>query len=221
MNCRDVKEELSAYLDGEARDGRAVAHHLEQCPACAQRHRELRALSLALRALPTPDPHPDFAARVLDHVREASPIRPFPSRNVRTIVSWAAVAAITVGAALVWHWQRPRPVQPVVAHGPASGDVLSPSISPVTLEKDLARRLAWGEPLPEEYDWAIAVSSMDTATENGALLAGLAGQGWFQEFAAVVDDGTSIDELVQTLAPGESNVLEALLSGRMQERKRT
>lgn len=65
MNCLEVKELLSSWLDGETPPevGEAVAAHLEGCPACRREARVLRRLDEALGGLTAPVPG-DLAAKV-------------------------------------------------------------------------------------------------------------------------------------------------------------
>jgi len=66
QGCRQIKEQLSAYLDGELDEGQrhAVAAHLQTCPACRRELELLTALDGALGSLTAPAP-PDLAGRVL------------------------------------------------------------------------------------------------------------------------------------------------------------
>jgi Putative zinc-finger len=74
MSCSHVRKNLSSYLDGDLADSRRelVATHLESCPGCAQRMRELRQVSAALAALPRLECQEPFAASILDRVEVES-----------------------------------------------------------------------------------------------------------------------------------------------------
>jgi hypothetical protein len=79
MNCVRVRRRLSEWLDGELEPAAAcgVQSHLAECPGCARRAEELRAVSGLLAELPrlaAPEP---VAARVLDRLEiEAGARRP-------------------------------------------------------------------------------------------------------------------------------------------------
>lgn len=66
MDCRQVQEMLSAYLDGElpARQQELVARHLAGCQACRREYQVWQQLWEALAAKPAAAPA-DLTARVL------------------------------------------------------------------------------------------------------------------------------------------------------------
>src|SRR5436305_10210917 len=67
MNCRQVEPLLSALLEGSVaeREGRAIARHLEGCPACRRRRDEFAALGADLRGLAELAPPPHLARRAI------------------------------------------------------------------------------------------------------------------------------------------------------------
>ncbi len=79
MTCARVRSRLSEWLDGELEPGasRAIQSHLAECPGCARRAGELRAVSGLLAGMPrlaAPEP---VAACVLDRLEiEAEARRP-------------------------------------------------------------------------------------------------------------------------------------------------
>ena len=66
MNCLEVQDSLSAWLDGELAPevGALVDRHLESCDACLRELAQLEALEQALAALPAPAPPPGLPAKV-------------------------------------------------------------------------------------------------------------------------------------------------------------
>jgi anti-sigma factor RsiW len=50
MTCRDVEDNLAAYVDGLSTDAAAIATHLETCAACRESAHEQRAARTVLRA---------------------------------------------------------------------------------------------------------------------------------------------------------------------------
>jgi hypothetical protein len=94
MKGDHVLEELSAYIDGEARDAARIARHLQTCEQCARRHIELLKISTHLHALPLPEAQPEFVTRVMAHVRD---LRIDPQRKGWGFMlpTWA-VAAVAV-----------------------------------------------------------------------------------------------------------------------------
>lgn len=109
---RHVTEELSAYLDGEARAPGGIARHVAQCPACARRLEELRRLRETLAALPAPAPRPDFDVRVLAALEAA----PAPRRWPVLLAPAAALAAMIIGMVFLY----PRAPGPAPAPGEAA-----------------------------------------------------------------------------------------------------
>ena len=80
--CREVTRLLQDYVDGTlpSRQATAVSLHLQDCPACARRERELRALVAVLASLPRPEPPAGFDDRILAavplaHYREMADLR--------------------------------------------------------------------------------------------------------------------------------------------------
>lgn len=66
MNCTEIIDQLSAYIDGalDAETRAAVEQHLHACPACAKEYEELAACVAQLRALPVKQAPADLARRV-------------------------------------------------------------------------------------------------------------------------------------------------------------
>ena len=71
MNCSEVRESLSAWLDGELTPevGALVDRHLASCDACLRELAQLEALEQALAALPAPAPPPGLPEKVAARLR--------------------------------------------------------------------------------------------------------------------------------------------------------
>ena len=67
MNCLEVQDNLSAWLDGELAPevGALVDRHLESCDACLRELAQLEALEQALAALPAPATPPGLPEKVV------------------------------------------------------------------------------------------------------------------------------------------------------------
>jgi anti-sigma factor RsiW len=103
VNCHEAQELLHAHLDGELDvvSDVALAHHLDQCPACAQAYRSQQALRAALRtsALAYPPPA-HFEQRIRSAVRRASRT---DTRTRAWAWPWLRVgAAFAAGVLLMW-----------------------------------------------------------------------------------------------------------------------
>jgi hypothetical protein len=102
MSKRHVLEELSAYIDGEARHPKRIERHLSQCPDCARRHMELLKLSSHLGAMKDPEVAPAFLTRVLAHAREEEMLT-VRGAWLTGMAQWgAALALIVAGLALLY-----------------------------------------------------------------------------------------------------------------------
>lgn len=101
MQCREVKELLSPYLDGvlDPQEGEGVAAHLAVCPDCrAQWHALCEAVD-AFRSLPEVTPPPGFSARVIDRIKSPAA----PAAGKKTAV---ARAAAVLGSLAGGRWSR-------------------------------------------------------------------------------------------------------------------
>ena len=63
MNCKEVKPELVAYLDGELQDSirSDVEAHLESCAACRAERENLASTLRSLESLPATEPSANLA----------------------------------------------------------------------------------------------------------------------------------------------------------------
>ncbi|MDX9971703.1 MAG: hypothetical protein RBU21_01805 [FCB group bacterium] len=204
-------DELSAYLDGEARHSTAVRDHLQRCAECAQRHAELAKLSSHMRTLPAPDVSPAFATRVMAAVRETRP-EPLGFRWLR----WASVG-MGVAAGLVlaaaWVMNRPPAAPPAVAaNSPAH------AVDAERLMQVIEARIAQGEdPGAVEYagaDWDNAEAVPASADLE---LAQLAQSEWFDPLAEEVESTIDVDTMIASLSPEQVQVFKQLLAAYAKE----
>jgi anti-sigma factor RsiW len=93
MECQEVREQLSAWLDAELDEAAAAAlsAHVDQCAACQREWRQLTALETALGQLSAPVPV-GLAEKVLAQVR--------PPRRRQWWQSVALAACLVLGVAL-------------------------------------------------------------------------------------------------------------------------
>ncbi len=72
MICRDVNNNLSAYLTGELKPqlNKKVEEHLKVCESCSTELSEIERLYKRLDGLETVEPSPDFARAFWNKVRE-------------------------------------------------------------------------------------------------------------------------------------------------------
>lgn len=93
MECQEVRQQLSAWLDDEldAATGAALTAHLGSCEACRREWRQLTALESALGHLVAPVPQ-GLAEKVLAQVK--------PPRRRQWWQSVALAACLVLGIAL-------------------------------------------------------------------------------------------------------------------------
>ena len=122
MNCHETQELLHAYLDGELDvvSDVALAHHMDECPECAQAYQSQQALRAALRtSVLAFSPPEHLQQRIRSAVRRAS------RTDTRARVwawPWLRVgAAFAAGVLLMWGVGSFRT-------GPAPDDLLTQEV---------------------------------------------------------------------------------------------
>ena len=119
MNCAQVRNDLEAFVDGEQDLARhlEIEQHLAECPACAEAHERLRALSAALK---TDGLHYRAPSGLRDRVRASLRRAPGPETvRPRRSIRWrriyigmavaASVALLLGGLSLIaWNLLQPR-----------------------------------------------------------------------------------------------------------------
>ena len=114
MTCDKIREQLTAYLDGELEGDRGtpVRGHLRTCEACRQVATDEAALRDGLRALPPLDPPPSLWANVQAQLAAAEVRESQRPAWRRALSRWAPLAprfGMALGACaaatvlLVWH----------------------------------------------------------------------------------------------------------------------
>lgn len=109
MNCEQMTDLLSAFLDGEltAIEQKQVQEHLEQCPECRALYEQLQTLHTSfsdLEEIPAPE---NFAQGVMSRIKaEQTPAKPkviplFKRPQMRAVMGLAACAVLCIGFAQV------------------------------------------------------------------------------------------------------------------------
>ncbi|MBI3117699.1 MAG: hypothetical protein HYZ00_03370 [Candidatus Hydrogenedentes bacterium] len=111
MKDRHVLDELSAYIDGEAKDADRITRHLQHCESCARHRMELLKLGAHLRALPQPEESAAFAAHVMARVTEQEAVRPFWRLNL-LIPTFAGIAVMLLITTLALYGLTLAPASP-------------------------------------------------------------------------------------------------------------
>ncbi|MHC4663691.1 MAG: anti-sigma factor family protein [Planctomycetota bacterium] len=114
MNCTEIRELLSPYIDGEltAEETLAIKNHLDGCPECARLHAELREGWRLLAAAPVPPISTDFNARFWNRLKTGHGVpagREITSRRMtfRRIAGYAAAALILIVFGLIYAFRGP------------------------------------------------------------------------------------------------------------------
>ena len=73
--CEPLREQLSAYIDGELsrEEAAAVSTHLGACEACRAEERKLRKLTGLVAGLPRRKAPVDLAGRIMAEIRSGAP----------------------------------------------------------------------------------------------------------------------------------------------------
>ena len=205
MDTKHVTDELSAYIDGEARDAARIDAHLAHCAECARRYEELSKLSEQIRALPVPEIRPEFVTRVMAGLREADAPRSWWMRlRAPLAVSCAAAIALLIAAAYLRGTVPPRPVAPSQARGPAVS-------SEDTLASQLERRLATNPDALATVLLGEGGLEGDEEVSSDDLLAALPDSDWFRSLAGAVEEDEDWYALVETLNASELEILKGLI----------
>ncbi|MCC6699163.1 MAG: hypothetical protein IT365_26295 [Candidatus Hydrogenedentes bacterium] len=204
MKDERLNEELSAYLDGEARDAAGVERLLQSDPKAARRYAELARLSSHLKNLPGPEVHPAFATRVLASAREqslkgrANRLRYWLPAGVLTLLALIAAAAAVLRGA-------PEP-----AFDPGIAAVLElrhgneAELGPFAtlMDQDI---LAAPEMSPAEQGATQEASSVDS------MEVALASVVWFESEDTERNEPQDVDSMLESLNDAEITVLKELL----------
>ena len=204
MNDERLNEELSAYLDGEARDSAGVARLLQSDPKAARRYEELARLSSHLKSLSAPEVHPAFATRVLASAREQS----LKGRTYR-LHYWLPAGVLAslalIAAAVVVLREGPEPAEdPSVAavlelrHGNEAE--LGPFAT--LMDQDI---LAPPETPADEQGATQEASSVDS------MEVALASMVWFASEDGERNEPQDLDSMLESLNEAEITVFKELL----------
>lgn len=118
MSCHELREQLSAYLDGMLDSSLAaqVEEHLASCAECRMEYEELKAAVELVRELPVVVPPPEFHAALRQRLQKLSsaavnPETPVqkpgaPWKNRLRPLAAAAVIFLVAGVSALWYGQH-------------------------------------------------------------------------------------------------------------------
>ncbi|MBW7932720.1 MAG: zf-HC2 domain-containing protein [Gemmatimonadaceae bacterium] len=96
ISCREFRRQHVEYVDGFLVGDALMAceRHLDQCDACRRHDTLIRRSLLALQALPTITPSPDFGRRLQARLAaDSARLVPIPARGIRWGIAAAMLAA--------------------------------------------------------------------------------------------------------------------------------
>lgn len=145
MNCRDLKEVLTAYADGEAspEEARRLEGHLRGCASCRASLKLERALKAGIAAAGAPAMPADLKADLLRRARRSVPA-PRPVFSWRWPAGLGLGAAFAAATALIFMRSMPEDAVPVEALLAAHRqyELTLPAAAREELSADLPQRLA-------------------------------------------------------------------------------
>jgi len=139
---RKQRDQISAFLDGEARAPGAVERLLRDDPRAAAYHRELAALSRSIRTLEAPDVHPAFAARVMAEVSETRMARRAPRWLLAGAPALVLAVALFAVVYLALPWSAPAPAPDP---RPVGGGQFLAAVDVESISQLIEERIASGE----------------------------------------------------------------------------
>lgn len=126
VDCRDIREMISAYVDGEAsaEEARRVEEHIGQCGTCRTAEKRMRALGTATARMEGPV-SPDFRENLFARMEKEELL---PKRRSIFVFSvrWAAVPLAAAAVLLFYVLSSrdvPRDVSPTAVSPPKVADV--------------------------------------------------------------------------------------------------
>jgi hypothetical protein len=203
--CGDVRDELSAWLDGRSDDPGGVEAHLAACADCAKHCRELKTLSDALKAMPGPAVGDEFALRVAARIRPAA-------RTARGSKYWAAASALLATAASI---AIVAAVLMSLRASPPISSTRGEDAGPVRDAGMVAEILLGGD--TPGWDFGFPVPEDGPETDSDDLVLALSSSGWFEdaaqewEAAQGWETDADIDDLIDALDETQRTEFKRLL----------
>jgi anti-sigma factor RsiW len=208
-----VREDISAYLDGEAKDAQSISRLIAASEDAAKEHSAFAELSARLHSLDEPDIHPAFAARVVAAVEEQRDRR----RAAWRLPLGLSTAALALAVAIV----SIQSAQPRTSRAPA-GAVAALAPAPAAPNEDLMlaeleRRVSQDADLQHFFTARFdnAPQPADLYTER--LIAAVAGSRSGAAAGEAFAHGMDYRAAVQRLDDTQADAFKQLLSASMQE----
>ena len=193
--CDLVRDELSASMDGEADDPHRVEAHLDACPACFERLRQMTALSMVIKELPAPDLDDHFTILIAQRLQPRFSRKFWPAASALL----AAAASIVLVSAVVLSMRQPASIVTTRA----------PNL-PAAPETGFVAEIMLGNETPP-WDFGFPVPGDAPEVNSNDLVLALSSSGWFEDAAQQWEAETDIEDLVQSLDDNEKTEFKRLL----------
>ncbi len=207
-----VREDISAYLDGEIQDAQSLARLIAGSEDAAKEHSAFAELSARIRSLNEPDIHPAFAARVVATIEEQRDSR---RASWRLPLGLSAAALAVIVAIVSTQTARPRTTTPPVA-------AVIPATAPAAANEELMlaeleRRVTQDVGLHHFFKARFdnAPQPSDLYTER--LIAAVAGSRGAAAAGEAFAHGIDYRAGVQRFNDTEADAFKQLLSASMRE----
>ena len=200
-------ETISAYIDGEAKDPRSVALHLQGCAECARLQVELSKLSTHLHALPQPVVRPDFARGVTARVADDKARRMRRWTPAAAQLALAATLILAVGLIFTFSFGPSETPSPIAEN--------SPGVSMEDHILDQLARSASEETGGAEVVLVAGFAGSDTnssVVSTDDMVAVLASTGMLEELADEWSEPEDFDTALASLNQAEAQQFRQLLA---------
>ncbi len=203
-------EELSAYLDGEAKNPDKVRQHLQDSEDGARMYHALSKMSQQVRSLPVMSVRPGFAARVLAALDSPKPRWSF----TRSAPAWASLAVAAIVVVLALFSLNDTIDSPTIQTAASTPTVSTPQATTLEDEEalvaELERRIASGTDSEALLSAGLYEEPKSVAELPADLLLALAPAEWLDSLGGL-NKATDYRSEMNALSNSEKTIFAQLL----------
>ena len=212
-----VREDISAHLDGEAKDPASIARLIAESADASKEHVAYAELSKRLRALEAPEIHPAFAARVVASIQE---------QGERRRIGWRVPAGFAVAAAALivgmlsfnsGPTKVAAPAGPVITSNPVVAPVPAVSESEEDMMAELERRISQDSDVQQFVLARFENTPQPEELYTDRLIAAVAGSNGAAAAGEALAHGIDYRAAVQRLDDAQADALKQLLTASVRE----